>query len=174
MTGPSKTAKIDPRGPRFGAGITAVMLLVVVVLGLHAAPTAGVIDTSWWLLLFTFVMFVWGTTLGPAKHPYGLFFRGVIRPRLQAPEYLEPEAPPRFAQGVGLLVSGVGLSLHLVGVPYGLVVAAMAAFIAAFLNAVFGLCLGCELYAVLLRLGVVGKKKPARASADPVTREVAE
>ena len=161
MTGPSKTDKIDPRGPRFGAGITTVILLVVVVLGLQAAPTAGVMDLAFWLLLFAFVMFLWGVVLGPAKHPYGLFFRAVIRRRLSAPKYLEPEAPPRFAQGVGLLVSGVGLVLHLAGVPYGLVAAAAAAFIAAFLNAAFGLCLGCELYGVLLRLGLIGKKKTA-------------
>jgi hypothetical protein len=163
MTGASKTAKIDPRGPRFGAGITTVILLLVVILGLQAAPVAGVLDASWWLLLFACVMFAWGTVLGPARHPYGLFFRAVIRPKLTAPKYLEPETPPRFAQGVGLLVSGVGLVLHLVGVPYGLVAAASAAFIAAFLNAVFGLCLGCELYGVLLRLGLTGKKKPASA-----------
>jgi len=159
MTGPSNTAKIDPRGPRFGAGITAVILLVVVVLGLQAAPTAGVTDAAFWLLLFAFVMFAWGAAFGPAKHPYGLFFRAVIRPKLPAPKFLEPEAPPRFAQGVGLFVSGLGLVLHLAGVPYGLVAAAAAAFIAAFLNAVFGLCLGCELYGLLLRLGLVGKKK---------------
>lgn len=161
MTGPSKPAKIDPRGPRFGAGITTVILLVVVVLGLQTAPATGVTDAAFWLLLFAFVMFAWGTILGPAKHPYGLFFRAVIRPKLSAPKYLEPEAPPRFAQGVGLLVSGVGLVLHLAGVPYGLVAAAAAAFIAAFLNAVFGLCLGCELYGLLLRLGLIGKKKTA-------------
>ena len=159
MTGPSKPAKIDPRGPRFGAGITTVILLVVVVLGLQTAPAAGSPDAAFWLLLFAFVMFAWGTVLGPAKHPYGVFFRTVIRPRLSAPKYLEPEAPPRFAQGVGLLVSGVGLVLHLAGIPYGLVAAAAAAFIAAFLNAVFGLCLGCELYGLLLRLGLIGKKK---------------
>jgi hypothetical protein len=161
MTGPSKPAKIDPRGPRFGAGITTVILLIVVVWGLRTAPAVSVTDAAFWLLLFAFVMFTWGTVLGPAKHPYGLFFRAVIRPRLSAPNYLEPEAPPRFAQGVGLLVSGVGLVLHLAGIPYGLVAAAGAAFIAAFLNAVFGLCLGCELYGLLLRLGLIGKKKTA-------------
>jgi hypothetical protein len=61
---------------------------------------------------------------------------------------------------VGLFVSTVGLVLHLLGVPYGLVVAAAAAFIAAFLNAVFGLCLGCELFGLLMRLGLVGKRRP--------------
>ena len=63
--------------------------------------------------------------------------------------------PPTFAQLVGLLVTSVGLVLHLAGVPYGLVAAASAAFIAAFLNSVFGLCLGCELYALLVRARLV-------------------
>lgn len=167
MTGPSKPHKIDPRGPRFGAGVTAIVLTVVIVTGLQAAPQAGSPDTSWWLLLFAFAMFVWGVVGGPAKHPYGVFFKAVIRPRLGAPSYLEPEAPPRFAQGVGMLVSGVGLGLHLLGVPFGLVAAAGAAFIAAFLNAVFGLCLGCELYGLLLRAGLVGKKKKAETDTAP-------
>lgn len=119
------------------------------------------LDAAWWLLLVACVLFAWGTLLGPSRHPYGLFFKGVIRPRLGAPAFLEPEAPPRFAQGVGLLVSGVGLVLHLLGVPYGLVVATAMAFVAAFLNAVFGLCLGCELYGLLLRWGLVGRKASA-------------
>ena len=159
MTGVSKAAKIDPRGPRFGAAITTVVLLIVIILGLQTAPAAGVADAAWWVLLFAFVMFVWGAVWGPAKHPYGVFFRAVIRPRLQAPKYLEPEAPPRFAQSIGMLVSGIGLVLHAAAVPYGLVAAAIAAFIAAFLNAAFGLCLGCELYGLLLRLGLIGKRK---------------
>ena len=163
MTGVSKTLKIDPRGPRFGAGITSVVLLGGIVLGLQTAPAAGSPDAAWWLLLFAFSMFVWGVVLGPAKHPYGLIFRALIRPRLSAPAYLEPEAPPRFAQGVGMLVSGIGLVLHLAGVPYGLVAAAAAAFVAAFLNAVFGLCLGCELYGLLLRLGLIGRRKKPSA-----------
>jgi len=160
MTGPSKTAKIDPRGPRFGAGVTTVVIASAIVLGLNSAPDAGRPDAAWWVVAFAAVMFLWGVVWGPAKHPYGLFFRAVIRPRLVAPSYLEPEVPPRFAQGVGLFVSTVGLVLHLLGVPYGLVVAAAAAFIAAFLNAVFGLCLGCELFGLLMRLGLVGKRRP--------------
>lgn len=161
MTTPTPTKKIDPRGPRFGAGITTVLLTVVLLLGLSSAPQAGVLDAAWWLLLVAFALFAWGTVFGPSRHPYGLFFKTVIRPRLGAPAFLEPEAPPRFAQGVGLLVSGVGLVLHLLGVPYGLVVATTMAFVAAFLNAVFGLCLGCELYGLLLRWGLVGKKASA-------------
>ena len=159
MTGPSKT-KIDPRGPRVGAGITSVVLAIVIVLGLGSAPEAGSIDPAWWLLFYAWVMFAWGVVAGVPRHPYGLLFRYLIRPRLQAPAYLEPTSPPRFAQGVGLLVASIGLILHLAGVPYGLVAAAAAAFVAAFLNAVFGLCLGCELYGLLLRWRRLGKKRP--------------
>ncbi len=158
MTGPSNK-KIDPRGPRVGAGITSVVLAAVIVLGLGEAPEAGAIGASWWLLFYAWVMFAWGVIAGVQGHPYGLLFRRVIRPRLRAPQYLEPTSPPRFAQGVGLLVASVGLVLHLAHVPYGLVAAAAAAFVAAFLNAVFGLCLGCELYGLILRWRRLGKKR---------------
>ena len=129
MTGPSKPAKIDPRGPRFGAGITTVVIASAIVLGLRSAPDAGRLDAAGWVMVFAAWMFLWGVVFGPAKHPYGLFFRAVIRPRLAAPAYLEPETPPRFAQGVGLFVSVVGLALHLLAVPYGLVIAAAASSI---------------------------------------------
>ena len=86
-----------------------------------------------------------------------------VAPRLGAPTELEDPRPPRFAQGVGLLVSVIGLALHLLGVPWGLTVAAAAAFVAAFLNAVFGLCLGCQLYLLLQRAGIVGRARPASA-----------
>lgn len=71
--------------------------------------------------------------------------------------------PPRFAQGVGLFVTAAGLLLHLVGVPWALPIAAAMAFVAAFLNAVFGLCLGCQLYLVLQRAGLIGRRGPAAA-----------
>ncbi|MGO1629777.1 DUF4395 family protein [Microbacterium sp. JB110] len=67
--------------------------------------------------------------------------------------------PPRFAQGVGLGVTLVGLVLHLAGVPLALPIAAAAALVAALLNAVFGLCLGCQLYLVLQRTGLVGRRR---------------
>ncbi|HWU29324.1 MAG TPA: DUF4395 family protein, partial [Microbacterium sp.] len=65
--------------------------------------------------------------------------------------------PPRFAQGVGLFVVGVGLLLHVLGVPLALPIATAMAFVAAFLNAAFGFCLGCELYLLLQRAGVLGR-----------------
>ena len=53
--------------------------------------------------------------------------------------------------------------LHLLGVPFGLVVAASLVVIASFLNAFVGLCLGCQIYLLLVRLGVLGRNRPAAA-----------
>lgn len=150
-TASKRPGQIDPRGPRFGAGITSVLILVVLALGLPVANSPA-FDGAWWLFVAITALFAWGALLGPARHPYGALFKALIRPRLGPPSYLEEEAPPRFAQLVGLIVSAVGLTLHVLAVPYGLVIAAAVAFLAAFLNAAFGLCLGCELYNALLRL----------------------
>ena len=80
---------------------------------------------------------------------------------MKPPAELEDPRPPRFAQGVGLLVVTIGLILHLAGVAWALPIAAAAAFVAAFLNAVFGFCLGCQLYLILQRAGVVGRERSA-------------
>jgi hypothetical protein len=145
---------IDPRGPRFGAGITAVLLLVVIGLSLGGLQLAAII-------LFTVItaLFAWGAFAGVARHPYGLFFKAVIRPRLAAPSHLENPKPPTFAQGVGFVITVVGLVLALFSVPYALVIFPGLAFIAAFLNSVFDYCFGCQIYLLLLRLR--STKQPA-------------
>lgn len=159
-TSSNSSAQIDPRGPRFGAAITSVLLLVTVALGL-AAPlpseslASRLSEPAFVLLAILSAVFAWGAFAGVQRHPYGVLFKALIRPRLEAPEFLEETKPPTFAQLVGFLVSATGIVLHLAGVPYGLVLAAAAAFIAAFLNAVFGLCLGCELYALLVRARII-------------------
>lgn len=141
---------IDPRGPRFGAGITAVLLLVDVFLAL-----AGFAIPALVLLAALAALFAWGVVAGIRRHPWGAVYRVVLRPRLGPPDELEDPAPPTFAQGVGLVVTGVGLVLAAVGVPYAVPVAAAAAFVAAFLNAVFAYCLGCQIYLLLVRAGIV-------------------
>lgn len=153
---------IDPRSPRFGATITAVLLLVAVFLALTApfadtlAARAG--QPAFVLLIVIAALFAWGAFAGIRRHPYGVVFRRLIRPRLGPPVELEAPEPPTFAQGVGLVVVAIGLVLHLIGVPGSLVVSAGAAFVAAFLNAAFGFCLGCRLYVLLLRARVVGRQ----------------
>jgi hypothetical protein len=150
---PTPPAGIDPRSPRFGAGITAVLLLAVVFLALiGAAAAAGV------LLLVAALLFAWGTIAGVRRHPYGILYRVAVRPRLAAPAELEDAAPPTFAQGVGLLVTAAGLLLAVLGVPGAVPVSAALAFVAAFLNSVFGYCLGCQLYLLLVRAGVIRKR----------------
>ncbi|MFJ6427643.1 DUF4395 family protein [Microbacterium maritypicum] len=187
----STPAGIDPRGPRFAAAITAVLLLVATFLALIGISTlrTGIASFGWfayqpladatfvpsgWAIssapllqraldpgfLLTVVialLFLWGS-VSPQTAPWGTLFRSAIRPRLAAPTELEDPRPPRFSQGVGLFVVGVGLVLHLLGVPWALPIATSAAFIAAFLNAAFAFCLGCQLYLLLQRAGVVGRE----------------
>jgi hypothetical protein len=158
---------IDPRSPRFGAGITAVLLLIVVLLGLTtplgATLAARAVEPASLLFVVTTALFAWGAFAGVQRHPYGALYRALIRPRLSAPTTLEDPVPPTFAQGVGFVISLAGVALHLAGVPFGLVIAASAAFVAAFLNSVFGYCLGCQIYLLLVRAGILGRKGAATA-----------
>jgi len=146
-------AGIDPRGPRFGATITSVLLLITVFLALDAAT----LGAAFGLLFVITVSFAIGAFLGNSKHPYGIIFKKFVRPRLGAPKELEDPRPPQFAQLIGLIVAGAGVVLYLVGLQGGLVFAAGAAFIAAFLNAAFAFCLGCQIYVGLKRLGLIKK-----------------
>lgn len=158
-TAPSASARpagIDPRSPRFGAGITAVLLLVDLFLSLVGATAAAAL-----LLLAIALLFAWGAFAGVQRHPYGAIFRAVVRPRLAPPAEFEDPAPPTFAQGVGLLVTGVGLLLFAVGLPLALPIAAALAFVAAFLNSVFGYCLGCQLYLLLVRTRLIRRRATA-------------
>ena len=142
-------AGIDPRGPRFTAGITAVLLLVVAVLGFGGADLA-----AWLLLAALAALFAWGAFAGVRRHPFGLLFKRFVRPRLSPPDELEDPRPPTFAQGVGFAVTVVGVLLGAIGLPLAVPIAASLAFVAAFLNAVFGYCLGCQLYLLLVRARV--------------------
>jgi hypothetical protein len=132
--------EIDPRGPRFGALITTVVLIVVLITG------------SAWLLAAQGAVFAVGAIFGLRNAPYGFIYRFLIRPRLGPPKELEAEAPPRFAQGVGLVFAAVGVIGYATGTtPLGIAATALA-LIAAFLNGAFGLCLGCEMYLLIRRI----------------------
>jgi hypothetical protein len=161
----TKPTGIDPRGPRFTAGVTAVLLLVVIALGLSTrlGSTVAARATEPGFILFAVViaLFAWGAFAGVARGPWSVVFRTLIRPRLKPPAELESPIPPTFAQGVGFVITLVGGVLHLVGVPYALVISAGAAFVAAFLNSVFAYCLGCQIYLLLTRVGVLGRGAPA-------------
>lgn len=149
MTSANPTSRIDPRGPRFGAGITAVILVLVLILG----PGAGLP-----LLIVQLLAFATGA-IALRYQPWGLVFKHLVRPRLQPPTELEDEAPPRFAQLVGLLFAVAGVLGAVFGAPIVFFVAVGFALIAALLNAVFDFCLGCEVY--LLGRRLLGRTRAA-------------
>jgi hypothetical protein len=144
-------SQIDPRGPRFGAAITTALLLTDVYLSLDPVT----FQASVALLSIIVTLFAIGAIFGNSKHPYGYLFKRLVRPLLKAPKELEDSRPPQFAQLVGLIVAGTGLAFGLAGIPLGLTIAAAAAFFAAFLNAVFNYCLGCQIWLGLARIGLI-------------------
>jgi disulfide bond formation protein DsbB len=135
---------VDPRGQRFAAAFTSVVLLVALV----AAPST--LTTA--LLAAQAVFFLAGAALGPARTPYAAIYRRLVLPRVGKPRELEPAAPPRFAQAVGLVFALVALVGVAVGSAAVTLVAIAMALLAAFLNAAFAFCLGCEMYLLLLRV----------------------
>jgi hypothetical protein len=141
---------LDPRGPRFAAAATSVVLVAVLLTG------------SGWLALAQAVVFAI-TAADPRRGPYGLLYRALVAPRLAPPHEVEPAAPVRFAQLVGLVFALVAAAGYLAGAPVVGVVAAAAALAAAFLNAAFGICLGCEAYLAIRR--IAGRPLASRVPA---------
>jgi hypothetical protein len=131
---PAQVRQVDVRGPRFAAWITTVVLAVALLTG------------SGWLVAAQAVVFAVGAFAGLRYAPYGVLFRVLVAPRLGPVREREPEAPPRFAQLVGLLFAVVGAAGYLLGSPVTGAVATGLALVAALLNAATGFCLGCELY----------------------------
>lgn len=143
---------VDPRGPRFGAAFTTVVLAVILILGPGVPALA--------LLIVQTIAFGLGSIVGLQAQPYGLIYKSLVRPRLSAPRELEDPRPPRFAQTVGLIFALAGLLGLVAALPVLFYVAVGFALIAAVLNSVFNFCLGCELY--LLGRRAFGKPLAAR------------
>ena len=144
--------QIDPRGPRFGAAITSAVLAAALLSGQGPVFTA--------LVAWQVVAFGLGAIVGLQAQPYGRIYARFVAPRLAAPSELEDPRPPRFAQGVGLAFAVVALAGALIGSAALAQVAVAFALAAALLNAVFGVCLGCEMYLLGKRLA-----RPNRISA---------
>ncbi|MTD58081.1 DUF4395 domain-containing protein [Amycolatopsis pithecellobii] len=130
---------IDPRGPRFAALITTVVLVIVLV-------------TGWWpLLAAQTVVFAIGAFIGLKPAPYSVLYRQLVAPRLGPTSEREDAAPVRFSQAVGFVFGLVGTIGYATGLtPLGIVATAFALF-AAFLNAAFNFCLGCQMYLLIRR-----------------------
>ncbi|MGW7236565.1 DUF4395 domain-containing protein [Streptomyces sp. NPDC054804] len=133
---------IDARGPRFAAAVTTVVL------------AAALITRSPWILAWQTLVFALGAAAGVSRSPYGWAFRTAVRPRLAPPTEFEAPEPPRFAQAVGLVFAGLGLVGFTLGPGWLGLAATGMALAAAFLNAAFGYCLGCEMFLLIRRVGV--------------------
>lgn len=137
---------VDPRGPRFAAWVTTVVLAVVLV-------------TSWWpLLAAQAVVFAVGAFVNLRVAPYSLLYKRFVAPRLGPTDEREDVAPLRFAQGVGFGFAVIGTFGYALDVPALGIVATACALAAAFLNAAFGFCLGCETYLLIRRFTPVKEK----------------
>ena len=134
---------LDPRGPQLAAGITAAVLVAVLLLPQPAATALLAVQAG---------LFGTGALRGVQATPYAWLFRTVVRPRLAPPTEWEAPEPPRFAQAVGLAFALVGLAGFLSGATLVAQVAVGAALVAALLNAVFAFCLGCEVYLLVRRV----------------------
>jgi hypothetical protein len=130
---------IDARGPRFSASITTIVLATALV-------THNV-----WVLVAQGLVFLIGATFGPQFTPYGLIFKNFIKPRLKKEAPTEDVRPPKFAQSVGLIFALVGIFGAVVDRSLIFATATSFALAAAFLNAAFNYCLGCEMYLILVR-----------------------
>lgn len=139
----ARDIQLDPRGYRFGAAVTLVVALVALVLG---AGTAGLIAIG----VLT-AMFIPGALVGPQATVQAALFKALIRPRIGPPTETEPFQPARFAQQMGLAMAAAALVLGLLGMAPGFYIFAALVTVASFLNAVFGFCLGCEIYLLIKR-----------------------
>ena len=139
----AKDVRLDPRGYRFGAAITLLVALVALILG---AGTPGLIAMG----VLT-AMFIPGAFIGPQATVQSALFKALLRPRIGPPAETEPFQPARFAQQMGLAMAAAALVLGLLGLAPGFYIFAALVTVASFLNAVFGFCLGCEIYLLLKR-----------------------
>ena len=135
----TKNTIIDARGPRFGAVITTAVLATVLA------------TNNVWLIVAQAVVFAIGAIKGPQFTPYAFIFKTLVKPRLKSAFVSEDVRPPQFAQTVGLLFALTAIGGTLFGVNAIFTIAVAFALGAAFLNAAFNFCLGCEIYLLLLR-----------------------
>jgi len=131
---------IDARGPRYTAALTTLIL------------SAAIITESNLIIGFQFAVFLSAVIFGLRRSIYGFLYRNLIQPRLKGPVPSEYESAPRFAQLIGAIFALTGLIGGLTGNSSVFLIATGFALSAAFLNAVFGFCLGCQLYLILIRI----------------------
>lgn len=138
----SQPTQVDPRGLRFAAALTSVVLAAALLVPVPVAIA---------LLAAQGVVFAIGASGHLTRSPYAIVFARLVRPRIGPPAETEDARPPRFAQVVGLGFTVVALLGFVAGLTTLGYVATAFALVAALLNAAVGFCLGCELYLLARR-----------------------
>ena len=139
---------VNEKAARSVAG--GVVVLSVVTLGLSLFAGYGWL----WLTAVLAYGFLARVLTGPKLSPLGQLATRVAAPRL-GPAKLVAGPPKRFAQLIGLVVTGAAFLATVLG-GYGLAQALLGVIIvAATLESVFALCLGCRIFAVLMRFGLI-------------------
>ena len=141
----TSTDEVDVRGPRFAAWITTAVLVLTLLVSAINAPAAAVI------LGGQAAVFAISALRGPRHSPYGLLFANLVAPRLGPVTEREPVPPLKFAQVVGFAFASIGVVGFASGATVLGEIATGFALVAAFLNAAFGICLGCQLYPLVAR-----------------------
>jgi ABC-type phosphate/phosphonate transport system permease subunit len=134
-----------------------------VVAGVALVLSVLTLATGWyWLLAVLAYGFVARTLTGPTLSPLGRLATRVVAPRLGAPKYV-PGPPKRFAQMIGAVLTTSGAILALVVGSHGVADGLLAVVIvAAGLESVLAFCVGCQVFALLMRIGVI----PERVCAE--------
>lgn len=130
---------IDARGPRFSAVLTTIVLAAALATGQS------------WLIIAQAAVFAIGAFFGPQHTPYAFVFKKLVKPRLTSQPVTEDCRPPQFAQRVGFGFTVVAI-IGLLTAPVVATIAVSFALAAAFLNAAFDFCLGCQIYLRIKRL----------------------
>ena len=128
----------------------------VVAAGVVLLSLATIVLDQPWLTAVVAYGFVARLLTGPTLSPLGQLATRVVTPRLGVRARFVPGPPKRFAQGIGAIVSVTAALLALgFGLPGAAYVVLGVLVVAAGLEAVVGFCVGCQIFALLMRAGVV-------------------
>jgi len=133
---------VNEKAARIVAGVVLTTVLVILASG-------------WYWLLIPLTYGFWARVLtGPTLSPLGYLAQRKIAPRFGPPKYVAGP-PKRFAQGMGAAMSTLALILALVAGENAADVVLVAFVVAAGLESIFGYCLGCKVFGLLMRAGLV-------------------
>ncbi len=133
---------VNEKAARVVAALVFVVGVVILATGAH------------WLFVPLFAGFVLRVVAGPSLSPFALLATRVVAPRLGEPK--EASGPPkRFAQAMGAVMTGAGAILALAGAEGAATALAVLLVVAAALEAFLAFCIGCKVFGLLMRAGLV-------------------